>query len=76
MKGLLGFNIMYLNSFTYEYDVKRVYFVSCRLRNKIYLDALDALDYSAQLRAIEGICTRFSTFNEPCLRLVKSCIGY
>jgi hypothetical protein len=72
----LGFTLMYLNRFTQEYDVRRVYFVSQRLKDKIYYDNFDALDYSAQQRAVEGLCTRYSQFNEPETRLVKGCIGY
>jgi hypothetical protein len=72
----LGFNIQYKNRFSGEYDIKRVYFVSCRLRDKIYRDNFDSLDYRAQSRSVEGLCTVHSQFKEPETRLLKSCIGY
>jgi hypothetical protein len=72
----LGFTLMFRNSLTGYYDLKRVYFISQRLRDKIYSDNFDALDYSAQSRAVKGLYTKGAQFNEPETRILEGCIGY
>jgi hypothetical protein len=69
--GLSGFTLMFRNRFTQEYDLKRVYFVSQRLRDKIYRENFDSLDYTSQSRAIKGLYTRFSQFTEPETRILE-----
>jgi hypothetical protein len=69
--GLSGFTLMFRNRFTQEYDLKRVYFVSQRLRDKIYRENFDSLDYTSQSRAVAGLYTKYSQFIEPETRILE-----
>jgi hypothetical protein len=56
------FKIMYKNEWTGEYEVETVKFISRRLMNKVWRDAFDGMDRTAQDRAVEGMFTRWARF--------------
>jgi hypothetical protein len=56
------FKIMYKNEWTGEYEVETVKFISRRLMNKVWRDAFDGMDRTAQDRAVEGMFTRWGWF--------------
>jgi hypothetical protein len=56
------FKISYKNSWTGEYVVETIMFVSRRLMNKVWRDAFDGMDYTAQDRAVAGMFTRWARF--------------
>jgi hypothetical protein len=65
------FKIMFRNEWTQEYEMETVKFVSRRLMNKVWRDAFDGMDRTAQDRAVEGMFTRWARFSgRPELRII------